>query len=492
MDFNKLTDVNYVWFSNEGGFNKLLDLTNPDPGNSWTDEMKKDFSSAYLAFSTVYEQKGGKKLDITTGDALNIFLSIYGYESLKEMSYEEVRESLSKIWEEFLVAEEGKNAIGITLNPLEEKRNILKNIFGNSTKVTKVAFLFSKEPDTSDWLYGHELGRLHLEETYKGTIETLKVTDVQTEEDIIVAMEDLILMGVTIIFTTAATMVGASLKVAVEHPEVKILNCSLNTSHRYIRTYYARLYEAKFLAGMIAAAMTSTDKIGYLADYPIFGMTANINAFAMGARFINPRAKIYLEWTTLNKNQNVDLNEEFKKQGIYVVSDQDMITPNNESRQFGLYGFDGNTRYNLAFPIYNWGVFYDKLIESIISGTWKQVDTDNSGKAINYWWGLSAGVIDIILSNKLPASTVRLVEIISNLIKNDEFSVFDGTLYDQDDVLVNSEGKMSAEEIMKINWLAQNIVGEIPVIEDFIDESKEIIQLKGVSTVEREEVDKVE
>lgn len=73
-------------------------------------------------------------------------------------------------------------------------------------------------------------------------------------------------------------MMKDSLKVAVDHPDVKILNCSLNTSHKYIRTYYARMYEAKFLSGMIAGALAENDRIAYIADYPIYGMIANINA----------------------------------------------------------------------------------------------------------------------------------------------------------------------------------------------------------------------
>lgn len=118
------------------------------------------------------------------------------------------------------------------------------------------------------------------------------------EQNIAQVLESVIAQGATIIFGVAPQMMKQSLKAAIEHPEVKILNCSLNTPHRYIRTYYARMYEAKFISGLIAGAMAENDKIGYIADYPIYGMTANINAFALGAACVNPRAKIYLEWST--------------------------------------------------------------------------------------------------------------------------------------------------------------------------------------------------
>ena len=119
-------------------------------------------------------------------------------------------------------------------------------------------------------------------------------------------------MGVSIIFTTTPQLISASVKVAVNHPEATIMNC----------TYYARLYEVKFLAGMIAGALSKNGKIGYVADYPIVGMTANINAFALGARMVNPYAKVYLEWTTVKGNTRENVLREFEENGIEYISDQ--------------------------------------------------------------------------------------------------------------------------------------------------------------------------
>ena len=124
-------------------------------------------------------------------------------------------------------------------------------------------------------------------------------------------------------------MMDPSLKVAVEHPEVTILNCSLNAPHKNIRTYYARMYEAKFISGMIAGAMAENDRIAYVADYPIYGMIANINAFALGAACVNPRAKVYLDWST---RKDHDLDKFLTMNDIHYVSNQDMITPSMPSR----------------------------------------------------------------------------------------------------------------------------------------------------------------
>ena len=87
-----------------------------------------------------------------------------------------------------------------------------------------------------------------------------------------------------IIFTTTPQFLEGSIKTAIKNPSVKILNCSVDTNHQCIRTYYARLFEAKFLSGLVAGALCKNGKIGYMADYPICGMIANINAFAIGVK----------------------------------------------------------------------------------------------------------------------------------------------------------------------------------------------------------------
>lgn len=129
------------------------------------------------------------------------------------------------------------------------------------------------------------------------------------------------------------------------------------------------MYEGKFLTGVIAGSLTENNRIGYVADYPIYGITANINAFALGAKFVNPRAKVYLEWSTMKDH---DIYKTFWEQQVSYVSNQDMITPQNASRQFGLYHIDNDVITNLVMPVWNWGVFYEKLLQSIMSGSWKR------------------------------------------------------------------------------------------------------------------------
>ena len=185
----------------------------------------------------------------------------------------------------------------------------LTRLFSGRTQKVKIAFLNEKTSETSSWTYSHELGRLYLEETYPNNVETFHIDNLEEGESAEKAIESAIQLGSDIIFTTSPCLIKSSVRAAVAHPNVIILNCSLNQFYHSLRTYYGRMYEAKFLMGAIAAAMSQTDHIGYLADYPIYGTIANINAFAMGAKMINPRAMIHLEWSRINHWSGRHLSE---------------------------------------------------------------------------------------------------------------------------------------------------------------------------------------
>ena len=487
MEFYKLNEINYLWFSQEGGFKKMLELTCEDPEAKWTEDQIKDFGSAHHNFCVALSKTEGKKLPLTSGDAFLVFIDIYGYEEIKNLTATEMKEKLDPIMEEFLLESKGGEVQLKTEPSATAKKKLVNYIWSPGPKKVMVAFIFDKDPGESEWLYAHELGRLYLEEHSGDKIKTLKVHNLNSEEEVVVAMKDLIDMGVNVIFTTSAQQVSASLKVAAEHKDVIILNCSLNTSHKLIRTYYARLYEVKFLAGMLAGAMSENGNIGYLADYPIVGTPANINAFALGAQMVNPRAKVFLEWTKVKGVSREKAIEGFRQKGVKYVSDQVMIKPNEASKKFGLYSIEEDEPVNVAMPMYLWGPFYEKLIESVMSGTFKQDNEDSEAKAINYWWGLSAGVVDLIYSRKIPEGTKKLVHFIKQMIINNEFSPFQDEIKAQGGVVKNENGyKMSPEEVMRMNWLVDNVEGEIPEIDDLREEAKSIVSLKGVS--ESEEV----
>lgn len=471
--FYDLTKINYIWFSKEGSFQKLQELVGKEPSEPWTEDDCMDFRSIYLRFKMGFEKKN-KNLAATVGDAFLTLIELHGYSNICNMSVKELHELMKKSWEEFnLIGEE--EDIELKLDPTE-KKTLLGRIHLLGAQKLKIAFIYEKTVSSSAWTYSHELGRLHLEQTFPEEVETSYYANI-TQETIEQTIESAIKDGCNIIFTTTPAFTQASVKAAIDNPNVRFLNCSVNTSHRYIRTYYVRLHEAKFLMGAIAGAMAENDKISYIADYPISGTIANINAFALGAKMINPRAKVHLEWSCL-KDGNV--MEKVKAIDPSCISTRDLLIPNEKSRYFGIYHVEGERARNLATPLIHWGKFYEQLIRAIMDGSWKY-DDDSASKAINYWWGMSAGVIDVICSRNLPIGTKRLIEHLKNTIMNGEFNPFTGVLYSQEGMVQEDpERSLTPEEIVNMDWLAENVIGHIPTKEELIETALPVVSQQGV------------
>lgn len=480
LDFYNVSEINYIWFSQEGSFSKLQRYVGKRPDEHWSDDDKMNFRSAFNRFTIEFEALGGKKLPILRGDAFLSFISVYDYASLEDMSNAELKKKLVKMWDEFSLLTTNKSSVELQMDPTtdsEKKINILAKLLPSSNQKLKVAFIHEKTAKTSSWTYAHDLGRLHLQETFPDQLITTSYENA-TVQNIESLLNQAIDEGNTIIFTTSPPLLKASVKAALEHPEVKILNCSLNNTSRSVRTYYARMYEAKFLMGAIAGSLAENGKIGYIADYPIMGMIANINAFAFGAKMVNPRAKIYLEWSTLKNN---DIEKNFKENDVQYISGKDMSIPGEGTRHFGLFHSEEDTPLNLAMPIWHWGKFYEKMLRNIIDGTWKNEDTSDKSKGLNYWWGMSSGMIDVIHSKYLPIGTARLIYVLKQTISDGKYNPFSGVLYSQEGIVQkNWSDTMTPEEIITMDWLAENIVGYIPKMEDLVDNALPVVLLQGV------------
>lgn len=475
LDFYELSKINYIWFSKEGSFAKLQELVGKAPDETWSEEDCMEFHSIYFRFKKEYE---GKKTDlsITAGDAFLTFVEVHGYEDTCSFYGDELKRMINKTWEEFNLLDE-EDDIELKLDPTDKPTLLgMLHLFG--APKLKIAFLYEKTPNSSAWTYGHELGRLHLEQTFADEIDTLYYENV-TQENVEAYIDKAIEEGCNIVFTTTPAFAQASVKAAIEHPHVKFMNCSVNTSHRYIRTYYIRMHEAKFLMGAIAGAMADNNKITYIADYPLYGTIAHINAFALGAKMINPRAEIYLDWRCLKDN---DVMENLHRLSPSCFSTRDMLMPDEDLRYFGIYEMEDGKMRNLAMPLLHWGKFYEQLIRAIMDGSWNHDDT-SSNKAINYWWGMSAGVIDVICSRNLPIGTKRLIELLKKTIMNGEFNLFSGVLYSQNGIVQPDPNHiLTPDELINMDWLAENVIGHIPTKEELLESAIPVYLQQGIDT----------
>ncbi len=308
-------------------------------------------------------------------------------------------------------------------------------------------------------------------------------------EDCESVVDGLIEDGSNIIFTTSPVLLDGAMKAAVAHPEAKVLNCSLLPLYRTVRSYYLRMYEAKFIIGAIAGAASDNNRIGYIADYPVYGTPANINAFALGARLTNPRAKIYLEWSTV---KDVDPLAALAANDVHIISNRDITAPSHQSMDFGLYYQDGDFQKNLAMPVWNWGRLYEDLLRRMQNGIWRTDAARNDAQALNYWWGMDANAIDVFYSSKLDSGTRRLADLLRQQIRSGAMHPFAETIRSQDGTLRCTSGSaLTPAEIISMDWLADSVIGGIPSAEDMRPEALQFVELQGIHSIKPPDVSEI-
>lgn len=473
LEFYKKTRINYVWLSKQENYNKLLVQMKK---NNWLN-LKDDseFSAFYYRFRRLYYELGYNTIDITTGDALLAFLEIYNY--CPECTSDELKRQISNLKHEFeLLSADNPIALSTDKQTLSKKSIFDSfNILGSSMKTAKIAFVNARDPEVSMWTYGHEIGRNHLENIFQDRIETKAFNNIPEDERAYDHLVEIAKLGYEIIFTTTPTLINATLKAALEFKDVKFLNCSENQSFKQVRTYYGRIFEPNFLVGMIAGAMTKTNKLGYVVTYPIPEVISSINAFTLGARFVNPFATVQIKWVSNYKgdctNETYDIDQQLKDMDVDIISHQESSDLTVRLKNSGIYMIDdkNKTPKYLATPVWNWGEFYEKIVQNIMNGSYNRLSNiiGQGERAINFWWGMDTEVVDVFYSKSLlPREIIQSVKYMKQMIIKGEYQPFRGPIYDQQGVQrIEEDENMCSDQILTMDWFVEGVFGRIPMID---------------------------
>ena len=482
LAFYRIVPVNFLVFSQPGDYERFLSLMGWSAAHVPAEKDIRLLRSAYIRFQTVYRALGGSRLEgLTDADAFLIYLEIYGYEKAENAMSEDIRKDLGQIWDEFALRTNDE-AVKLVTDAEEEKRLSLLGKLFVPEKVLKIAFLYEKTPETLGWTYGHELGRQHIIDVFGEKIVT-EVYDQIDGDNVAEKIKEAAEAGADVIFVTSSRFLNACLKAAVTCQDTRILCCALNFPHRYLRTYYARIYEAKFVSGVIAGAMAGAGDIGYVANCPFIGNILNLNAFANGVKMVNPGAKVYAVWTD---EIGADPRVTFWNEGISIISGRELLAPVNEfHREVGLYRYtEAHELENLAMTLWNWGIIYQRLIESIRSGNWEAIDKKSGHRALNYFWGFDSGAIELLIGKLVPEGTRVLAEHLVSAVKSGELSPFYG-LPDPPEEGAEPfiRGAWILKGLREKGWLLDNVKGRIPAPEELRPEVRLLAQTQGIGSL---------
>lgn len=469
MEFNRQTQLNQLWLSNPSDYDELdeaLSSYNPDLG-FYNDKYKHFYHEVYLPFRKIYKELGGDAAPVTTADAFILFVKIYDLPLILDVN--KTKEVMPKLIRE-LMSSDVEESMEIKARSTDlEKTSLLDSLSGLMGKKIKIAFIYAKKIEESGWSYSHELGRLAVEETFKDNIETKSFENIQDDDQLKALIDELVQTNYQAIFTTAVIHRKATLSAALLYDKVKFFNCSGNRPYVHMSSYYGRSFETRFLTGMIAGAMTNSNIIGYTAASPTPDSISCINAYAIGAKMVNPNAIVKVAYTGV-WNSPKDNEKKIKSlivEGADYISSKNNMLSRTATKSYGitsmLCSVNNETKAledYLAAPIWKWDVFYTKIINSMLNGSYSRiVKNTKSKKLINFWWGLESGGIDIYMNeNIVPTETQKLVNLMKRLISTDQFRPFNGPLKDQTGVLrVFEEHVLSAAEIIEMDWYVSNV-----------------------------------
>lgn len=474
IDFYKVSGLYIIKYTNPGDYAKLMAALGRDMDTVWTDSERRSFSASFSRFKDAYNSLGIRKNGLRAEDALLLWLDVYPISKISEQSSAELKKSLGGLLNNVMV----EGSINVSSVP-QEKKGIISSILNPAKTHLNVAFVHQRDTAVSLWTLAHDRGSAYLSEALGDKVTVKSYFNADSPEDAEALIERAVIEGAEAVFTTTPSLMRPTLKVAIKYPKVRFFNCSANVPFSGVRGYYVRAFEGKFITGAIAGAMTKGDKIGYIASYPILGVPASINAFALGAQMTNPNAKIVVRWSCLAGNHT----DEFIKDGINVISNRDVPTLENKYLKFGEFGTfsvdsDG-TLTPLAAPCWLWGTFYAKAVRAILTST---IDSGKgSSDSVNYWLGMAGGALDVTLSDTLPEGMRFLGNHLREALSSGMLDPFARRITAQDGSVKNDGTHgFSADELLHMDWLCENVEGSIPDYADILPMSQATVRELGV------------
>lgn len=358
-------------------------------------------------------------------------------------------------------------------------------------KKLKAGFVYVGPVGDYGWSHAHDVGRKFAESKLPW-LETIYIESVAEADS--ARIIDRLVQGekVDVVFTTSFGYMEDTLKAGQKYPDKKFMHCSGFKQLPNVGTYFADLYQTYYLNGLMAGALTKTNKIGYVAAFPIPELIRHIDAFALGIKATNPKAKLHVKWIyawygpdkareasealiaegcdnlafTEDTPAVIEVGQEHTEKGrqIYTYSHYSPMQP---------YGKDSVVSGQLV----DWGVMYVKILQDIYNGTWKNNDE---------WWlvaekaailggsfeniinpkfvgELKMKMVDTPDSGKISAYDL-VVKRYEQMKKGpDVFDPFSGPIKDNTGKLMVKEGQRASKgDLLSIMYYVDNVAGSIP------------------------------
>ncbi|SHF17180.1 nucleoside-binding protein [Litoreibacter ascidiaceicola] len=338
--------------------------------------------------------------------------------------------------------------------------------FADGHAKTKVGFIFVGPVGDGGWTYEHNQGRLAVEAEFGDKVETIFQESVPEGADAERVITQMALSGADLIFTTSFGYMDPTNAVAAKFPNVKFEHATGYKRADNVSTYSARFYEGRAVQGHIAGKMTKTNKVGYIASFPIPEVIRGINAAYIHAKKVNPDVEFSVVWayTWFDPAKEADAATALIEQGADVILQHtDSTAPQAAAQKAGnviTFGQASDMSEYAPMPrvssiIDNWAPYYIERVKAVMDGTWESTDT---------WDGIGPGMVGIgEISDAVPADVKAEALALKDSLADGSYHPFTGPLKKQDGSDWLAEGETADDGTLAgMNFYLEGITGDIP------------------------------
>jgi len=270
--------------------------------------------------------------------------------------------------------------------------------------------------------------------------------------------------GANVIFGTSFGFGEFMHNVAADYPDVAFLHCSGYLDAENMNNYFGRMYEPRFLSGLVAGMKTETNKIGYVAAYEIPEVIRGINAFTLGVKEVNPDAEVQVVWTHTwydPANEKAAATSLIDNGADVIAQHQDTAAPQQGAEEKGAFaiGYHSITEEvapdaYMTAPIWDFKPYYEEQVQKYMDGNWEPE---------NVWLGMDEGMVLLApLTDLAPEGAEAIVDEYEQKINSGEFHVFQGPLYDQDGNQLLEVGEvLTDEEMLSMDYFVEGVIGSL-------------------------------
>lgn len=253
------------------------------------------------------------------------------------------------------------------------------------------------------------------------------------------AINELINEGCQIIFATSFSYGGRVLEAAKAHPDIIFCHATgsdaLFNDVPNMHNYFAKIHQARYLAGIAAGMKTENNHLGYVAAFDFSEVISGFTAFYLGAKSVNSDVKMDVIYANTWGDAQIesDIANALIKRGCDVISQHsDNVSPALAAEAAGVYhvGYNNDMapaapKASLVSARIDWGIYMTYAVQCVLDGTPISVDWSK---------GYAEGAAYLSPLNTAIAApgTQEAIDAAAAKIMSGELKIFSGALKDAD------------------------------------------------------------